>query len=40
MATFVPMVGYRKGRGAWVSAKTPELGEIPNVNKKKEEGFD
>lgn len=38
-ATFVPMVSYRKGRGAWVSAKTPELGEIPNVNKKKEEGF-
>lgn len=33
------LVGYRKGRGQWVSAKAPELGEIPNVNKKKEEGF-
>lgn len=39
LATFVPMVSYRKGRGQWVSAKAPELGEIPNINKKKEEGF-
>ena len=38
-ATFSHLVSYRKGRGQWVSAKAPELGEIPNVNKKKEEGF-
>jgi hypothetical protein len=38
-ATFVPMVSYRKGRGAWVSSKAPELGEISNIDKKKSEGF-
>lgn len=39
MANFVPMVSYRKGRGAWVSAKAPDIGEIPNDKKKKDEGF-